>query len=65
MQQTPRAQVGAREPEVPAVTSRPKPGLRRAEQQRLTRSQERLVASWLRSLSVRRTARMSDSPADC
>ena len=56
MQQTPQAKVGAREQAVPSVTSRPKPSLRRSEQQRLTREHERLVASWLRSLSVRRSA---------
>jgi hypothetical protein len=61
MQQTPQAQTGAREQEVPSVTSRPKPSLRRSEQQRVTREQEHLVASWLRSLSVRRSAKMSDS----
>jgi hypothetical protein len=57
MQQTPQAQVGAREQEAPSVTSRPKPSLRRSEQQRVTREHERLVASWLRSLSVRRASR--------
>jgi hypothetical protein len=55
VQQTPQAQVAAREQEAPSVTSRPKPSLRRSEQQRLMRKQERLVASWLRSLSVRRS----------
>jgi len=55
MQQSPQAQVGAREQEAPSVISRPKPSLRRSEQQRFTREQERLVAIWLRSLSVRRS----------
>jgi hypothetical protein len=54
MQQAPQAQFGAREQEAPSVTSRPKPSLRRSEEQRVMREQERLVASWLRSLSVRR-----------
>jgi hypothetical protein len=63
MQQTPQAQVGAREQEAPSVTSRPRPSLRRSEQQRLTREQERLVASWLRSLSVRRGVSTRDSTA--
>jgi hypothetical protein len=63
MQQTPQAQIGARQQAAPAVSSRSKPSLRRSEQRRLMREQERLVASWLRSLSVRRGARMSDSKA--
>jgi hypothetical protein len=63
VQQTPQAQVGRREQAAPPVISRPKPSLRRSEQQRLMREQERLVAIWLRSLSVRRRARMGDSTA--
>jgi hypothetical protein len=63
MQQTPQAQVGARALAAPPVMSRPKPSLRRSEQQRHMREQERLVANWLRSLSVRRSARMGDSTA--
>jgi hypothetical protein len=63
MQQIPQAQVGAREQAAPPVISRPKPSLRRSEQQRLMREQERLVANWLRSLSVRRSAWISDSTA--
>jgi hypothetical protein len=63
MQQTAQAQFGAREQEAPSVTSRPKPSLRRSEQRRLMREQERLVASWLRSLSIRRSAKVSDSTA--
>jgi hypothetical protein len=55
MQQTPQAPIGARAQAAPPVISRPKPSLRRSEQQRLMREQERLVASWLRSLSVRRS----------
>jgi hypothetical protein len=55
MQQTAQAQVGAREQTAPPVRSRPKPSLRRSEQQRLTGKQERLVANWLRSLSLRRS----------
>jgi hypothetical protein len=63
MQQTPQARIGARAQAVPPVISRPKPSLRRSEQQRLMREQERLVANWLRSLSVRRSARMGNSTA--
>jgi hypothetical protein len=63
MQQTPQARIGARAHAAPPVISRPKPSLRRSEQQRLMREQERLVASWLRSLSVRRSARLGDSTA--
>jgi hypothetical protein len=63
MQQTPQARIGARAEAAPPVISRPKPSLRRSEQQRLMREQERLVASWLRSLSVRRSARLSDYTA--
>jgi len=63
MQQTPQARTGARTQAAPSVISRPKPSLRRSEQQRLMREQERLVASWLRSLSVRRSAGLADSRA--
>jgi hypothetical protein len=63
MQQTPQAQLGARAQAAPPAISRPKPSLRRSEQQRVMRQQERLVANWLRSLSVRRSARMRDSTA--
>jgi hypothetical protein len=63
MQQTPQARVGAGEQAAPPVSSRSRPSLRRSEQRRLLREQERLVASWLRSLSERRSARMSDSTA--
>ena len=52
MQQPPQAQVGARAQAAPPVISRPKPSLRRSEQQRLVREQERLVANWLRALSA-------------
>jgi hypothetical protein len=63
MQQTPQARIGDRAQTAPPVISRPKPSLRRSEQQRVMREQERLVASWLRSLSVRRGARLGDSRA--
>jgi hypothetical protein len=63
MQQTPQERIGARAQAAPPVTSRPKPSLRRSEQQRLMREQERLVANWLRSLSVRRSPRLGDSTA--
>jgi hypothetical protein len=63
MQQTPRAQTGARAHAAPPVKSRPKPSLRRSEQQRVMRQQERLVANWLRSLSVGRSAPIGDSTA--
>jgi hypothetical protein len=63
MQQTPQAPIGARAQAAPPVISRPKPSLRRSEQQRLMREQERLVANWLRSLSARRGARLGDSTA--
>ena len=63
MQQTPQAPIGARAHTAPPLISRPKPSLRRSEQQRLMREQERLVANWLRSLSARRTAPLGDSTA--
>jgi hypothetical protein len=63
MQQTPQARIGARAQAAPPGISRPKPSLRRSEQQRLMREQERLVANWLRSLSVRRGARLGNSTA--
>jgi hypothetical protein len=63
MQQTPQARIGARAQAAPPMISRPKPSLRRSEQQRLMREQERLVANWLRSLSVRRSARLGESTA--
>jgi hypothetical protein len=63
MQQTTQARIGARAQAAPPVISRPKPSLRRSEQQRLMREQERLVANWLRSLSVRRGARLGKSTA--
>jgi hypothetical protein len=63
MQQTPQARIGARAQAAPPMISRPKPSLRRSEQQRLMRQQERLVANWLRSLSGRRSARLGDSTA--